>query len=272
MTLFQSNSNCAGDAICAMTCPVGIIQMVDGKPTPTEYAENTCISCGHCVAVCPHSAMDHSRIKTADCPVIDENLVLNENQVEQFLRTRRSIRTYKDQPVSKEKLTRLVELARYGNTGHNSQTVKWHVTDDRDKIIKMVDATVDWMNYMIKEQPEIAKALHFVLLVRAWKKGHDGISRNAPAMITAYSDVNDRMAPQSSMIALSYLELAAPALNLGTCWAGFMFMAASTWPGMKTAIGLSENDKVNGMVLVGHPKFKYHRMPLRKEPVITWHE
>lgn len=268
--LFETNQNCTGDGICAQVCPVGIIQMIDGKPQPAPNSEARCIACGHCVAVCPHAAMDHTHMKTADCLPIEASQRPGPDQMEHILRMRRSIRNYTNTSVEKEQVMRLIHMARYANTGHNSQSVKWHVTLGREKVKDLIEVTVRWMEWMIKEQPEMAKAMFLVPLVRAWQKGHDGIGRGAPAIISTYSPESDRFAPMSSTIALSYLELAAPSLNLGTCWAGYMNMSAAQSPAMKQAMGLPADSKIHGMVLIGHPQFKYYRLPLRKAPEITW--
>ncbi len=99
---------CNRDGICIEVCPAGIIEFKekDACPTLIDGGELFCINCGHCVAVCPHGAMSHKIMKSVDCPPVKKELFLTPEQVEQFLRYRRSIRAYKDKTVEKALLTR----------------------------------------------------------------------------------------------------------------------------------------------------------------------
>ncbi|MEJ2047357.1 MAG: nitroreductase family protein [Dehalococcoidia bacterium] len=94
-------------------------------PAPTADAEEICIRCGHCVAVCPTASLSHREMSIEKCPPIQKELHLSITQCEQFLRARRSIRTYKEQSVPKNELLKLIHLARFAPTGHNSQSVEW---------------------------------------------------------------------------------------------------------------------------------------------------
>lgn len=61
-------------------------------------AEQYCIGCGHCVAVCPRQAITHSGVKSTELigPVPGEAEVLN------LLMKTRSVRHFKPDPVSRE--------------------------------------------------------------------------------------------------------------------------------------------------------------------------
>jgi Fe-S-cluster-containing hydrogenase component 2 len=98
------------DGLCVAECPMVIIRLKDKKsvPTPTKDADELCIHCGHCVAVCPHGAMSHKSMTPEQCPPVRKDWRLNPEQVEHFLRSRRSIRTYRGQPVEREILARQV--------------------------------------------------------------------------------------------------------------------------------------------------------------------
>ncbi|MBW1867368.1 MAG: nitroreductase family protein, partial [Deltaproteobacteria bacterium] len=96
------------------------------------------------------------------------------------------------------------------------------------------------------------------------------ILRNAPVVIIAHAAKDDFSAPTSSIIALTYLELAATSMGLGCCWAGYFHAAATTFPPMMDALPLPEGHQCMGSMMVGYPKFRYYRLPLRKPPEITW--
>ena len=155
--LVIDESKCKKDGICAGECPVAIIQLQegDGYPELVPGGDAVCLICGHCVAVCPHGALSHEKIPIKDCPSIKKELTINEEQAVQFLRSRRSVRFYKEQPVEKDKIQRLIEIARYAPTGSNSQLVEWLVFTDKAKINKLAELTVDWMRHILKVDPPI---------------------------------------------------------------------------------------------------------------------
>ena len=95
--LTVDQKNCKRDGICIDVCPVGIIEFKtkEAFPTMINGGDEFCISCGHCVAVCPHGAMSHALMKPDDCPPLRSEWLLGPDQVEHFLRARRSIRKYK---------------------------------------------------------------------------------------------------------------------------------------------------------------------------------
>jgi nitroreductase/NAD-dependent dihydropyrimidine dehydrogenase PreA subunit len=267
-----NKEKCTRDGICAESCPMGLIERKDDGsfPAPTEDAEMLCVQCGHCVAVCPRGALSLKTIIPEQCPPIRKDWQLTPEQAEHFLRSRRSIRVYKDKQVEKKAISSLIEIARFAPSGHNSQPVQWLVIYDRAEIQKLAGMVIDWMWYMLKQQPDFANLLHMDRVVDRWQKGKDPVCRKAPHVIVAHASKQDRRAPVASTIALAYLELAAPSFELGACWAGYFNAAATSWLPMQKALALPEDHVSMGSMMIGYPKYKYHRLPPRKEPLIIW--
>jgi nitroreductase len=71
-------------------------------------------------------------------------------------------------------------------------------------------------------------------------------------------------------LALSYFELAAPQLGLGTCWAGLVNGAMKASAAVRDAMGLPEGNPHYYPMMIGYPKPKYSRVPERKAPKINW--
>jgi len=270
--LFTVNQQtCNKDGICAAVCPVGLIDFrKDSYPTPIADADEICIRCGHCVAVCPTGSFSHSEIPVDQCSPMQKDLRLTTEHCEFFLRSRRSIRVYKKKQVPQEDLNRLIEIARYAPSGQNSQCAEWLVIGNKDELLKLAGITVDWMRWMIGNMPEFALPMHMDKTVKRWEEGNDVILRNAPVVIVAHADKNNRLAPATCTITLTYLELAATGMGLGCCWAGYFNAAAITFPSMIEALRLPSGHQCFGSMMVGYPKFSYHRLPTRKPPRITW--
>ena len=272
MGLFEVNTEtCNQDGICASVCPSGIIEIIKGEyPTPVAEAEEICIRCGHCVAVCPTASFSHREMPKENFPSIQKDLFLSFEQCEQFLRARRSTRTYKKQSVPKEDLSKLINIARHAPTGHNTQSVEWLVLGGHNELKQLAGITVDCMRWMLENMSEIALSLHMDRTVGRWEDGKDIIFRDAPVVIVAHAAKEDLMAQTSSTIALSYLELAATSMGIGCCWAGYFNAAAVNFPTMTEALRLPGGNQCMGAMMVGYPKYKYHRLPMRKQPEITW--
>lgn len=273
MTLITVNKEkCNRDGICTEVCPAKIIEIkkTGAFPSLVEDGDLACIRCGHCVAVCPQGAMSHQKMGADDCPTVQRGLILNTEQMEQFLRNRRSIRAYKKRAVDKKTLTRIIDIARYAPSARNIQPVRWQVLYDSGDVRKMAGLVVDWMRDLIKAKSPLAAAMHLDKIVVAWENGKDRVCRNAPHLVVAHAHKDDRTATVACTIALSYFELAAVPLGVGACWAGYFNAAANLWPPLQKALALPEGHAPFGAMMVGYSKYRYQRLPLRKDPKITW--
>ncbi len=263
---------CKRDGICVEECPMRILEMSDASsaPTPVQGAEKFCIRCGHCVAVCPHGACSLAGMRTEDCPQVREDLALSAGHVEHFLRSRRSIRTYLDKAIERDKLEKLIDIARYAPTGSNSQQVNWFAVNSREAVQRMAGLVVDLIRHMIAEKHPMGEKYNFPRFVKAWEAGTDLITRGAPGLVIAYAPKDYNNARTDSAIALTFLDLAAPSFGLGSCWAGFFMMGAAQWPPLRQTLALPEGHACFGAMMIGYPKYKYNRLPLRKDARITW--
>ena len=256
---------------CVEVCPEHIIQTTESDSVPflDESDEPWCITCGHCVAICPQGAMGMQKMTPSQCTSIKKRLMPSSQQVEHFMKTRRSIRLYKDKTISQKTLAKLIDIASYAPSGHNSQSVHWLVISDTKEIKELNTIAVDWMRRALEESPELAGTLNFQVAVGTWDSGIDVITRNAPHIIIAHTHKElGRMG--SCQIALTHLELAAHSLGLGACWAGYLQLAAASYSPLSKALHLPKDHRSYGIMLIGYPKYDYHRIPLRNDPSIIW--
>ncbi len=269
-------SKCTRDGLCVKACPTAILKLKDKAAVPSAVAdaEALCIRCGHCVAVCPVGALSHRDMDVGDCPSIIKERISGEDQVEQLLRTRRSIRSYKQKEAPREILARLIDLAHYAPTAHNYQEVEWLVISGQARVKSFAQHTIDYFRKVLQEDPETAKQRHYDMILYAWDVGFDAICRSAPHLIFAHVDCEASPLGKYNVIdcatALSYMELAAPSLGLGTCWNGMMLTAIEEWPPLQKALALPRGSRCFGVLMVGYPQFKYRRMPSRRTPRVIW--
>lgn len=272
MTLFTiDSSKCKKDRLCVMECPMQIITMKtdDSLPEPVRAAENFCINCGHCVAVCPTGAFSLERMSAEECEAVHPEWNPGHTVIVNYMKARRSVRKFKKTPVEKNKLEQLIKMASYAPSGHNSRPVEWTVISDRDGVKEIASIVIDWMKNMLDEKPEMAKQYHFDMITRAWDTGTDTVTHGSPSLIIAHGKKSNSHSGESCTIALAHIELAAPSLGLGCCWGGFVTWCAMTWKPLAEKLELPEGDRIYGTMLTGYPLFRYYRIPGR-ESVIHW--
>jgi nitroreductase/NAD-dependent dihydropyrimidine dehydrogenase PreA subunit len=272
MPLFTADpARCKGDGICVDECPTRIIELTpgDGTPRVPVEAEEFCRNCGHCVAVCPHGAASITGMAPEQLPPVRSEWLPGREQIAHILRARRSIRTYAPQPVEREALAGLIDVARFAPSASNRQPVRWIVIYEAAEVRRLAGLTVDWMRAGLPAQPPAAQrnALRFIA---GWDSGLDMVCRGAPHLAIACAPASHPWAVTDCAIALTYLELAAPSFGLGACWGGILTNAARQWPPLQDALALPEGHVVCGAMMIGFPRYRYYRLPLRNEAQVTW--
>lgn len=271
ITIEVDKKTCVGDGKCVEICPMRILKMnVERVPEFIPGGGEACINCGHCFAFCPRGSIKLSTMDVKDVLRLDYAALPNAEQMELLLKGRRSIRRYKDEPVTKEIIEKLLDIARYAPSGINRQPVSWTVLMGKDKVHELGGLIVEWIEELLEAKNPMAISFRFDRLLGAWKNGEDLICRDAPCMVIAYGLKDDPMVPQSCTIAATYLELAAFGFGLGACWAGYVNMAINMSEKIKKFAGLSSQVTVGAVMMIGHPKYRYSRIPMRNPAKITW--
>lgn len=265
-------TKCERDGICVAICPMGLFRQKEAGKVPTHKpdARHFCIDCYHCIAACPHEALTIGSVDASNCEPLDEEMKISQEEAEQFLRSRRSIRSYKEKAVEKETITGLIELASHAPSGHNNRDLRWTVYYHPDDVQHLSAQVIDWARYEMTNQPELAKKFYLDRLVKGWDLGIDTICHNAPHLIVVHASKSNPMARQAATIAINYLELAAISMGLGTCWAGYFQMAVGAWKPLREKLSLSKDEAVHGALMIGYPKYSYHRLPPRPKPDVSY--
>lgn len=265
-------SKCRRDRICGLECPGKLIVFPekDSYPEVVENADQYCIHCEHCVAVCPHEALTLQGIGPEQLEAAADEQCPTQSQVRQFLISRRSARTFKKEPVSRQQIEELIDIARYAPTGSNKQQVYWLVIDGRDQLQHIASLVIDWMRMLLQHSPDEELNRRYGRLVEAWDQGVDRITRQAPHLIIAHAPADVFGAGTDCVIGLTYLELAAYSMGLGACWAGYVNAAANYYPPLQEVLQLPEGHLPYGAMMLGYPVYKYPRIPRRQPARITW--
>ncbi len=263
---------CVRCGACIAVCPIKIIKM-DAQtriPAMVNRGDKICIRCGHCITVCPHRAVSIYHMRAESHHPLRHDWRLSPEKIEQLLKGRRSIRNYKNEAVDREKLKKVIDIARYAPSGVNRQPVRWEIVYYKDRVRRLSEAVINWMRFQVSIDSPLAKSYRMKRMIAAWENGNDWICRSAPHVVIVYAPKSDMIAAQDSTIALTYFEIAAASMHLGTCWAGYLVMAINMSPEVRKFVFLSSRMACFGAMMVGYPRFNYHRIPIRNKPHIIW--
>lgn len=255
---------CVKCGFCIADCPTCVLEMGDNGP---QIREDQCIECGHCVSVCPTEAIDNLRTPRAGQELINPEKLPTPEQAACFLRTRRSIRSFKKEHVPHETIDKLLNIARIAPTAGNLQGVHFHVIDNPGRLKEITAAIMAWAENRQSMAPHLASMVAFH---RA--SGRDNVLRNAPCLILALMDESTGpLFRQNGKFMLTYAELYAPMIGLGSCWMGLVEAAAMSGdPQLLELLELPPGKIVTGAIVAGFPRYQHKRIPERHPLQITW--
>lgn len=255
------SENCTVCGACSEVCPSNVISIQNEIPTLTSVS---CIKCGHCESVCPQNAITNDILNHYNVKELEQNFTLDSESAELFLRSRRSIRCFSDEPIEKKKIEKLVNIGRYAQTGSNSQSVSYIVVSSSQILNSIKKLT---LNYYMQQKEPVFKSLYKRFLTA----DKDTIFRGAPILIIALTPKDNPYTFSNARFALTYIELFAPSLGLGTCWAGFFERYTNTDSDeLRALLNIPDGSVISATLLCGVPKYKYNRLPDRDKLNLEW--
>ena len=173
-----------------------------------------------------------------------------------LIKSRRSYRFYKNESVPFEKLNRIKRMLSYAPTGGNANSLHFSIVETKEKMDEIRKTTYEKCKELT-DGPSIIQIAH-----DSFKNGNDIIFRNAPAMIVSAVDKYKAFVgceTTDPIIALSYFELYAQSLGLGTLWCDFALMALEQIPEVRDMLKIPENYTLGYVMLFGEPAVEYKR-------------
>ena len=251
---------CVQCGLCAKDCPVNIIDLKTGYPRIGADKESNCIKCQHCLAICPTAALsilgkspNRSRSIKRDFP--------DPYQMETLIKGRRSVRHYQDENLDPELIKRALDVAWQAPTGVNMRQVHFFVIDDKDNLAVLRNEAYRGLEELIARGQLPEDKAFFTGFVRAWKeKGVDVLFRGAPHLVVASAPSGGPSPLPDCLIALSYFELFAQSLDIGTLWNGLVKWTINDLvPELRTRLHIPEDHLVGYAMAFGKPAVQYQR-------------
>ena len=270
------SGKCIACGDCVKVCPS--IFMPEGE-TIRIVEEEHCTLCGHCLAVCPTEAIDHAELDKKEFIDLPRDLNLSSEKIFTFLRSRRSCRVYADKEVPREMLAKLVDIARYAPTGHNSQNFSFLVVQSRERIRELAKRTAVFYGNLHKmlSAPGVQLPPWLQTHMRGFQlnweysqKGKDRIFRDAPALIFIHAPSENVLSAQNCHLSMAHIILQAAAMDLGTCINGYFLSAAERDPSLIKELEIPKENKILTCCTVGYPALNFRRLVQRKLPAVRW--
>jgi nitroreductase len=202
---------------------------------------------------------------------VHQALLPDAGQVEHLLLTRRSIRKYHPDPVPEETLTRLLAAARYAPTGGNMQGAAFHVISSKETLRRLSALTLEWAEEEMRKQTSFSSFL-LPILTSFRTTGDDVVLREAPCLVLSLLPQSMlSFAVENGRFPLVYLQLFAPSLGLGSCWAGILEQCIrSGYSRALELLELPQGMSVSGAMMLGFPSYGHVRIPCRNPLSVTW--
>ena len=287
---------CTSCLECAKACPAGLFSLngergEEKREITRKDPNGWCTGCGHCISACPRNAIQYVSDEMAEEfeGVQDPPSLCSYDTLLKVMKSKRSVRNYRDEKVPQSKIEAILEAMKYAPTGHNLQVNHYVVVRDPEKIRSIIDATVrgfyrfkkivklrkllkPFLNkhmYAIIDDPGLSAGLDELIL--SYLQGKDHILHSAPVIIISYYPSLGPLSLLDPTIAFTYGMLAAHTLGLGTCWIGFAIQVLYKNRRLKRYLEIPKEMIVSGVMTLGYPSVKYYRIPLREQSKVKWY-
>jgi len=272
-----NQSLCKNCGICAEVCPNKII-IQNGSIQFKQERKYLCIECGQCMAVCPTKAL---QIKGLSYENDFTDLSSNNTNYENFkeiLSSRRSVRNFRNKPVSDEQIYEIVNSVSYAPYGAAPEKMEISIINNRETIESALPMISDFFKGLEKmiENPIASKFLKLFAGKEDFQtiKNHlypfakggiynlenwDGITRGAPTLITIHAAKDAEAHTRNGIIYATYIMLAAHAIGLGATMIECVIAAINRNKKLKQIFQIPEENEAIMSIIVGHPKYQYIR-------------
>jgi nitroreductase len=232
------------------------------------------------MASCPSQAVFAKGLTYEDDFYPLPERILDPEAFKGLLETRRSVRVFKDEPVPREKLEKIVSLIAMAPMGVPLHKVEITVVDRRETIDKALPYIVAFCRkmergasnpitrFIMRRQMSLERfnvvngflrPLIKELLPHMKQTGRDIITWNAPAMFLFHADKGAECHTENIFIDLAYGLLAAHSMGLGATPIGVVPPAVEMTPALRRLFDIPKGHEVLSSMILGYPKRPFRR-------------
>lgn len=278
---------CDKEGLCVKVCLAGVFEKADADSYPVVAHPEECYTCGHCVAVCPGNAIDHGGLTMENFPPIGDEMTIEPQRLQGFLRKRRSMRRYNQKRIVPRKLIgKMLEAGRYAPTGTNAQSLEHIVVTDPEVRKSLVAHTIDVFRQEFDSlQEKLARddvdpldasraesdLQSFKRVVADYEAGDDPIFYKAPVVIITHAKRASTATPlEDATLASFQMMLMAESLGLGTCYIGYFYEVTNQSIEIRNLLGIPEKNDILMSFIAGYPAVRFSRLVDRNPLSVRW--
>ena len=251
-TITIDQSKCIHCGLCIKDCLMSCLEFGENDlPRYKQGMDAQCVGCQHCMAICPRGALSFDGLDPAASEAVGYG---DSDGLLRLIKSRRSVRFFRDEDVPPEKIAKLREMLAYTPKGGNVDCLHFTIVVTRSKM--------EEISKIAYEAAEKSASPMMKFCTEYKTRGIDIIYRGAPSMLIASIDLNKAVAGCETVdpvIALSYADLYAQSLGLGTLWDDCAVFAAKELPQVLEAYQIPKGYTLNFVLLLGVPAVRYRR-------------
>lgn len=233
---------------CINDCPNNYLYLEDEK---IKTYDSGCMECGHCYAICPTNAIQMTNYDNKEEPFVSMTEI-NSDTLLKAMKSRRTIRNYKADPVEEDKIMKILEAGRYSPTGANSQNVTFTILGTRQTEAEEICVNI------FRKGKKIGSPL--IKYLKRIEITDDFFFKGAPLVIVVTSKSN-----VDAGLSSAYMEIMANSLGLGVLYSGFFVMCTKISRKLRNLIQLEKGYEVVSCMIIGYPNVEYQRIAPRND-------
>ena len=244
---------CINCGTCLITCGRYLFKEGEQDIIIHEDPLSHCNQCGHCIAICPESAILHEGMGDSNTyeGVNNPETFISYENIYKFFQVHRSIRRYKKDKIPIELLQKVFNAMQLAPTARNMRSETFSIISEKEKIKALSDAVKN----EVLNDPR-TRDLYEVRLSNLEKEFDCPIFYDAPHVIFVSSQFKHFLEDNNIGIIITYGRLAASALGLGTCWIGLTSAAMQFNPKIMKLANI--RGKTVGVFTIGYPDVTFY--------------
>lgn len=193
------------------------------------------------------------------------------------IKKRRSIRSYRNEPIERETIEQIIQVGSYAPSAKNTQPWRFIVISNPDVISELSNEVKNEIKRLLKwrfikrfvhhelRNQDTLRFLYGVSLVK-----EDSIFFKAPVVVFIVTE-NKRFYDESCACCAENMMLAAHVLGLGSCWIGLAHFIGLN-KRLINRIGVPANHHIASVLIFGYPQESIAKPSIRKpcSGIIRW--
>ncbi len=255
-----------------------LIEYRDEQVRFVPEAEDCCICCGHCMAICPTGAVTVEGLPETQFDALPKETIGIEALLD-LMKTRRSVRAFRDEPVPRAMVDCILEAVAQAPLGFPAELGGVSIVNGKEKVARLLPPMVAFYRRLHRgmRSPFMRPILRLSMGKKVFcaiqnfmpvmdrmfahyeRTEEDVFTWSAPLLLVFHAPADKISAHDDPVIAATYAMLAAQALGLGTTIIGMVppFVQQSRWA--RRFLSIPNGNLAQSALIAGFPRTLFTR-------------